>query len=55
MYLFLLTPKTIIFPILTFVLYILFNEVVRWNRRIKGLKGPPGLPIVGNLIDVSLS
>ena len=30
-------------------LYIVFNEVVRQKSRIPTLKGPPGLPLIGNL------
>lgn len=31
------------------ILYFILNELVRYTRRIKGIPGPPGLPIVGNL------
>lgn len=32
-----------------FFTYVLFNEVVRYQARVPGMKGPPGLPLVGNL------
>ncbi|KAF4635455.1 hypothetical protein G7Y89_g2638 [Cudoniella acicularis] len=38
-----------ILTILVPTLYILANEVVRSNARVKGLGGPPGLPLIGNL------
>lgn len=31
------------------VAYVVINEIVRFHARIKGFKGPPGLPLVGNL------
>ncbi|KAL8404676.1 hypothetical protein RB594_009511 [Gaeumannomyces avenae] len=36
----------------TFVLYVVANEFVRAQARIKGLPGPRGLPLVGNLWDL---
>lgn len=33
-------------------LYLVANEIVRYRARIPGLKGPRGLPIVGNLFDI---
>ncbi|KAJ5895503.1 hypothetical protein N7495_007194 [Penicillium taxi] len=47
--------KVVLFPIFIFTVYVIFNEAVRWSRRIKGLKGPVGLPIVGNLLDINKS
>lgn len=29
--------------------YIVINEVVRYTARVPGMKGPPGLPLIGNL------
>lgn len=29
--------------------YILLNEFVRYHARVPGMKGPPGLPLIGNL------
>ena len=31
------------------VVYLVFNEVVRRRARIRGLKGPAGLPVIGNI------
>ena len=31
------------------ILYLLANEVVRRQARLQGLKGPVGLPVIGNL------
>lgn len=35
------------------VLYLAGNEIIRWRARLTGLPGPRGLPIVGNLPQVS--
>ena len=35
--------------LLAFVVYVLQNEIVRWQSRVKNLPGPQGWPIVGNL------
>ncbi|KAL1984146.1 hypothetical protein VTN96DRAFT_9451 [Rasamsonia emersonii] len=34
------------------VVYLTINEIVRWKARLKGLPGPRGLPVVGNLPQV---
>lgn len=34
------------------IVYILANEVVRRKARFQTLKGPPGLPLVGNIPDI---
>jgi hypothetical protein len=39
-------------PPALFILYFVFNEFVRYSRRIRGIPGPTGLPIVGNLHQV---
>lgn len=35
------------------LLYIIVNEFARYNVRIKGIKGPVGLPLIGNIWDIS--
>jgi hypothetical protein len=39
-------------PALLLITYFVVNEFVRYSRRIKGIDGPTGLPIVGNLHQV---
>ncbi|KAJ1323058.1 3-hydroxyphenylacetate 6-hydroxylase [Microdochium nivale] len=34
------------------VVYLLINEVVRYNARIAGLKSPPQLPLIGHLLHI---
>lgn len=34
------------------VVYVIANEVVRWRARVPGMKGPRGLPLVGNLLAI---
>ncbi|EEY23053.1 cytochrome P450 76B1 [Verticillium alfalfae VaMs.102] len=34
------------------IVYVVINEFVRSNARIKGMKGPRGLPLIGNLWDI---
>ena len=43
-----LTAAAFIVP----VLYIIINEFVREKARVSGLKGPRGLPIIGNLAQI---
>lgn len=38
--------------LLLLVSYFVVNEIIRWRSRIKGLPGPKGLPVVGNLPQV---
>lgn len=38
-------------PIL-FLTYVVLNEVVRYQARVPGMKGPPGLPLIGNLLSI---
>ncbi|RYP69292.1 hypothetical protein DL769_005313 [Monosporascus sp. CRB-8-3] len=38
--------------LVTLVLYLCANEVVRFRSRITGFRGPKGLPVVGNLLEV---
>lgn len=40
------------FFLITILLYLVQNEFVRWNSRIKNLPGPRGWPVVGNLFQV---
>lgn len=35
------------------LVYLTMNEIIRWKARLKGLPGPSGLPVVGNLPQVS--
>lgn len=37
------------------LIYILINELIRYNARIGGMKGPMGLPVVGNLWDIRVN
>lgn len=37
------------------VVYTLVNEVVRKNARLPGMKGPAGLPLIGNLWDIRVN
>ena len=30
-------------------IYIILNEVIRYNARLLGMKGPGGLPVIGNI------
>jgi len=34
------------------LLYVILNELVRSSARIKGMKGPTGLPLIGNLAQI---
>ena len=35
-----------------FVVALVAYEIVRWSARVAGFKGPPGKPIVGNLLQI---
>lgn len=35
--------------LLTLISYVVVNEVVRYQARVPGMSGPPGLPLIGNL------
>ncbi|KAJ6441607.1 3-hydroxyphenylacetate 6 hydroxylase [Purpureocillium lavendulum] len=37
------------------VVYVLINEFVRYNGRIRGMRGPAGLPLIGNLWDIRVN
>lgn len=37
------------------LIYVLINELVRAKARISDLKGPPGLPLVGNIWDIHVN
>ncbi|KAF3768104.1 hypothetical protein M406DRAFT_70202 [Cryphonectria parasitica EP155] len=38
-------------PLFLFV-YILINEATRYRARVPGMNGPPGLPLIGNLLSI---
>ncbi|KAF2103584.1 cytochrome P450 [Rhizodiscina lignyota] len=46
-----LHPYRSTFVSLLFVplLYVFINEIIRYTSRVPGFKGPPGLPVIGNL------
>lgn len=35
-----------------FLTYVILNEFVRYRARVPGMKGPPGLPLIGNLLSI---
>lgn len=37
------------------LIYILINELIRHNARISNLKGPSGLPLIGNIWDIHIN
>lgn len=37
------------------ITYLVANEFIRYNARIGGLKGPRGLPVIGNLRDIRVN
>lgn len=39
-------------PAAFLIFYLVVNEIVRAQRRIKGIPGPSGVPVVGNLHQV---
>lgn len=39
-------------PPLVLVAYVLLNELVRYRARVPGMKGPLGLPLIGNLYSI---
>ncbi|OAA36862.1 Cytochrome P450 [Metarhizium rileyi] len=41
--------------IIVSLVYILVNEIIRHNARIGGIKGPKGLPVIGNLWDIRVN
>jgi 3-hydroxyphenylacetate 6-hydroxylase len=43
---------TIVSVLIGFSLYIISNEVARSKARVPSMKGPKGLPIVGNMLDI---
>jgi 3-hydroxyphenylacetate 6-hydroxylase len=34
------------------ILYVILNEFIRHSARVKGMKGPLGLPLIGNLAQI---
>lgn len=41
--------------ILAPLLYVILNEFIRSSARVKGLKGPTGLPLIGNLAQIRVN
>jgi 3-hydroxyphenylacetate 6-hydroxylase len=37
------------------VLYVIINEFVRSSARVAGIKGPRGLPLIGNLVQIRVN
>lgn len=37
------------------ILYVILNEFIRSSARVKGLKGPTGLPLIGNLAQIRVN
>lgn len=37
------------------IIYLFINEIVRNNARISNMKGPSGLPVIGNLWDIRVN
>lgn len=42
----------LVLPPLVLLSYVLINEVVRYRARVPGMKGPMGLPVIGNLYSI---
>lgn len=50
------TGQSLLWTLLAAPLVCVFiNELVRHNARIRGMKGPPGLPLIGNLWDIRVN
>lgn len=39
-------------PPFVLLVYVLLNELIRHRARVPGMKGPPGLPLIGNLYSI---
>jgi 3-hydroxyphenylacetate 6-hydroxylase len=37
------------------ILYVILNEFIRYSARVKGLGGPAGLPLIGNLSQIRVN
>lgn len=37
------------------ILYVILNEFIRASARVKGMKGPRGLPLIGNLAQIRVN
>ncbi|KAL3491508.1 cytochrome P450 [Aspergillus germanicus] len=48
-----LALKTLGLPVAILTFYLIFNEFVRYKNRLSGLKGPRGLPLIGNLREIN--
>jgi hypothetical protein len=48
-----LAVKALALPAAVLAFYLIFNEFVRYTNRLSGIKGPRGLPLIGNLREVT--
>ncbi|CAN8103260.1 unnamed protein product [Discula destructiva] len=47
------TPASLV--ILLILTYVVVNEIIRYRARIPGMKGPTGLPLIGNLYSIRMN
>lgn len=50
-------PIQLLLVILIFIplTYVLINEYARYDARVKGINGPPSLPLIGNIWDIRVN
>jgi 3-hydroxyphenylacetate 6-hydroxylase len=46
---------TLVSALVAFVVYVIGNEVIRSRARLRGMGGPKGLPLIGNLWDIRIN